>query len=88
VSVSGSGLEAEVVTWSEAKDNTAAISCPFYGKKVASCTVKEEQSSDRYVHSVETSSNEKDRSVNIITEREQNTVLILVRLTEQEDSSK
>jgi len=87
VSVSSSGLETEVVARSEAKDCAAAISRIFCGKKVTSCTVQKEQSSDSYVHSVETGGNEEDRSVDVITEREKDAVLILVRLAEEEDSS-
>lgn len=87
MSVSCSGLEAEVVAWSEGEGRVAATVSTLYGKKVTSCTVKKEESSDGYVHSVETGGDEENRTVDVITEREKNTVLILIRLAEQEDSS-
>lgn len=87
MSVSSSSFETEVVAGSEAEGSAAAISSSWCCKKVAGCTVKKEKSSDSYVHSVEAGGNEEDRSVDIITEREENSVLILVRLAEQEDGS-
>jgi hypothetical protein len=86
VSVSSSRLEAEVMAWGEAEGSKAAVSSAICSKKVASRTVKKEKSSDSYVHSVEASGNEEDRSVDVITEGEKNAVLVLVRLAKQEDS--
>lgn len=87
MSVSGSSLETEVVARGEAEGCAAAIPSTFCGKKMTSCTVKKEQSSDSYVHSVEAGGNEEDGSVDVIAEREKDTVLVLVRLAEEEDSS-
>jgi hypothetical protein len=70
VSVSGSGFEAEVVTWGETEGSAAAIAALFCGKNVTNSTVKKEHSSDCYVHSVEAGGNEEDRSVDVITEGE------------------
>lgn len=86
MSVSGSSFETEVMAGSEAEDCAAAISGVFRSKKVASCTVQKEESSNSYVHSVEAGSNEEDRSVDIIAEREKDPVLVLIRLAEKEDS--
>lgn len=82
MSVSGSGFETEVVAWSETKGSSAAIAALFCGKKVTNSTVKKEQSSNRYVHSVEAGGNEEDGSVDVIAEGEKNAVLVLVRLAE------
>jgi hypothetical protein len=87
VSVSGSSLETEVVARSEAKDCAAAISRLFCSKKVTSCTVQKEQSSDSYVHSVEAGGDEEDGAVDVITEGEKDAVLVLVCLAEEEDGS-
>ena len=55
---------------------------------MADSTVKKEQGTNGYVHSVEAGCQEEDRSVDVISERKKDPVLVLVRLTEQENSSK
>jgi hypothetical protein len=62
VSVSGSSFEAEMMARSKAKGCTAAIPSVFSGgsKKMTGSTVKKEQSSNGYVHSVEAGGDEKD----------------------------
>ena len=46
--------------------------------------IKKKHRSDGHVHSVETGSNKENRSVNIISEREEYAVLVLVSLAEKE----
>lgn len=70
------------MAWSETKGRSAAVAALFCCKKVADSTVKKEQSSDGYVHSVEAGGKEEDGSVDVITEGEENSVLVLVSLAE------
>lgn len=48
---------------------------------------RKEQSSDRYVHSVEPGSDEENRTVNVFTSGEFNAVFVLVRLAEKEGNT-
>ena len=47
-----------------------------------------EQGPNSYVHSVETSSNKENRTVDVLTSRKFNAVLVLVSLAEQEGNAK
>lgn len=88
MSVSSSRFEAEVVTWCKREGGANGGSTCGYGQKMASCTVKKEQRTDCYVHTMKAGCNKENGAINVIAEGEKNSVLILVRLAEKENGSK